>query len=273
MGRTRNPHHTSDGGGARAGRARPCRRGYHAPVSRLYELLAWNLACSKGEARRLIEDGEVCTPAGATLTNPRQDIPAADLPLPIIVAGEAELLREHVLVLQHKPVGVVTALRDDRYPTAYGLLEDAPLHPHLRPVGRLDLDTAGLLLWTTDGPLLQRLTHPKRALPRTYHAALARPFRALAPGEQLVLEDGHQPNVTALAVAAPVDLHPALARPADAALYATITITGGAYHEVRRIFAALDSHVLALARVAFGRLALPTDLPAGAFREIEAAAI
>ena len=56
---------------------------------------------------------------------------------------------------------------------------DAPLCGELRPVGRLDLDTSGLLLWTTDGAEIQRLTHPKRAVPRTYQAALARPFAPL----------------------------------------------------------------------------------------------
>ena len=56
----------------------------------------------------------------------------------------------------------------------------APLHAELRPVGRLDADTSGLLLWTTDGAEIQRLTHPKRAVPRTYQAALARDSPAAA---------------------------------------------------------------------------------------------
>jgi 16S rRNA pseudouridine516 synthase len=64
------------------------------------------------------------------------------------------------------------------------------------------------------------------------------------------------------------DAHPALTVPADAAALATITVTGGAYHEVRRIFAALDSHVLALCRVRFGGLQLPADLAPGGYRPI-----
>jgi 16S rRNA pseudouridine516 synthase len=176
--------------------------------------------------------------------------------------------------MQHKPTGCVTALADNRHPTAYALLDDAPLAAELRHVGRLDLDTSGLLLWTSDGTWLQRLTHPKRAVPRTYHAALARPFSAL-PAEGLTLEDGHRPTVTALESLTRADMHPSLAStPEDvAATFATVTIVGGAYHEVRRIFAALDSHVLALCRVSFGRLALPRDLPAGAWRAIEPGAV
>jgi 16S rRNA pseudouridine516 synthase len=64
------------------------------------------------------------------------------------------------------------------------------------------------------------------------------------------------------------EAHPGLLRPADTTAFASITIAGGAYHEIRRIFAALGSHVLALCRVSFGALALPADLAAGAWREV-----
>jgi 16S rRNA pseudouridine516 synthase len=236
-------------------------------VPRLHELLARNLACSKTEARRLIAEGLVTRPEGDVLDDPRWNIPESALPLQILVEGQPESLVEHVSLVQHKPVGYITALRDDRHPVAYDLLEGAPLLEHLRAVGRLDLETSGLLLWTTDGTWLQRLTHPKRAVPRTYHAALARPFGALPA--QLILDDGHEPVITHLGALAEADAHPALARSSAASVYATITIVGGAYHEVRRIFAALDSHVLELCRVSFGRLTLPADLPAGEFRIID----
>jgi 16S rRNA pseudouridine516 synthase len=152
----------------------------------------------------------------------------------------------------------VTALRDERHPTAFALVQSAPLAAELRAVGRLDFDTSGLLLWTTDGQWVQRLTHPKRQIPRTYQAALARPFGKL-PAD-FALDDGHRPTITALSLIERSALHPSLATPGDATVWAQITVVGGAYHEVRRIFAALGSHVLALCRTAFGRLALPRDL-------------
>jgi len=240
-------------------------------VPRLHELLARNLACSKTEARRLIDSGEVRGADDQPLTDPRLNVPETALPLAVTIEGQPESLVEHVSLVLHKPVGYITALRDDRHPVAYDLLEGAPLLPHLRPVGRLDLETSGLLLWTTDGTWLQRLTHPKRAVPRTYHAALARPFGALPA--QLVLEDGHQPTITHLAIIAEAAAHPALARNPEATCYAEITIVGGAYHEVRRIFAALDSHVLELARVSFGKLVLSPGLPAGEFALIDPATV
>jgi 16S rRNA pseudouridine516 synthase len=227
-------------------------------------LLARNLGGSRAAARRLLADGQVRL-AGANAALPDR-LDARELPLAVTVQGQLRQLHDRVDLMLNKPAGVVTALRDDRHPVAHALLAEAPLWQELRPVGRLDLDTTGLLLWTTEGPWLQRLTHPKRALPRTYQAALARPHQALPP--DLVLADGHRPAIQQLRPLSAGDLHPALPRPVEAAGYASITITGGAYHEVRRIFAALGSHVLALCRVSFGRLSLPADLPPGHFRMI-----
>jgi 16S rRNA pseudouridine516 synthase len=236
-------------------------------MARLDALLGRNLGCSKTKARDVIAAGRVRAGDGAALADPRLELDEAALPFTVVVDDEPLALVAASHVLLHKPVGCVTALEDARHPTAYALLREAPLFAELRPVGRLDLDTSGLLIWTTEGAWLQRLTHPKRAVPRTYHAALARPFRA-PPPEGVALDDGHRPMIAALSPLPRGDAHPALVAPPDAATFATITIVGGAYHEVRRIFAALDSHVLGLCRVSFGRLALPRDLPSGAWRTI-----
>jgi 16S rRNA pseudouridine516 synthase len=232
-------------------------------LPRLDVLLARNLGWSRTAARAAIAAERVRV-GGTGVRDPRLEIRAADLPFAATVDDEVIALVDVSRVLLNKPTGCVTALRDPHFPTAYALLRDAPLHAELRPVGRLDRETSGLLLWTTDGAEIQRLTHPKRAVPRTYQAALARPHQALPA--RLVLEDGHQPRVTALVSLVRADAHPSLDVPADTAALASITIIGGAYHEVRRIFAALGSHVLALCRVRFGDLDLPRDLPVGAFR-------
>ncbi|HXJ19748.1 MAG TPA: pseudouridine synthase [Polyangia bacterium] len=240
-----------------------------AEGARIDVLLARNLGCARGAARALVQDGGLVV-GGVPLTNPRQSIPAERLPLLAVVDGVERRLHDRVHVLLNKPLGCVTALRDPRHPTAYALLREAPLHAELRPVGRLDLDTTGLLLWTNDGSEIQRLTHPRRAVPRTYQAALARPFGPLPA--TLRLDDGHQPNVLGLGELPRDRAHPSLPVPPETALLASITIGGGAYHEVRRIFAALGSHVLGLCRVGFGRLALPPDLPLGGYRLIGGAA-
>ena len=236
-------------------------------MARLDVLLARNLGWSRTAAREAIADGRVSI-GGSPASNPRVDVDAATRPLAATVDDHAIELFDVARVLLNKPVGVVTALRDPRHPTAYALLRGAPLFAELRPVGRLDADTSGLLLWTTDGAEIQRLTHPKRAVPRTYQAALANDHGPL-PAD-LVLDDGHRPRVTELAPLVRADAHPSLDVPADARALATITIVGGAYHEVRRIFAALGSHVVGLCRVRFGDLELPRDLSPGSYRVLPA---
>jgi 16S rRNA pseudouridine516 synthase len=233
-------------------------------AARLDELLARNLGISKTAVAGLVQAGRVTDDARRPIRDRKLSILPVDPPRTVHVDDEPIALFEDVLVMLHKPRGVVTALRDPRHPTAYALLHDAPLFAGLRAVGRLDLDTSGLLLWTTDGALIQRLTHPKRRVPRTYQAALTGPF--VEPAAHFTLDDGHQPDITALQVLERSDVHPALNLGADARVFASITVIGGAYHEVRRIFAALGSHVVGLCRTQLGDHALPVDLPAGEWR-------
>ena len=241
-------------------------------MPRLDELLARNLGISKTAVARLCEEDRVHGPDGAPLRDRKATFPAqagATEPVARVRVDDDEIaLYDSVVVLQHKPVGVVTALHDGRHPTAYALLQDAPLAGELRAVGRLDLESSGLLLWTTDGPLIQRLTHPKRRVPRTYQAALAGPFRA--PPPDLTLEDGHRPEIVELAPLPRAEAHPGLIIGPQATALARITIVGGAYHEVRRIFAALGSHVFGLCRVSFGEYVLPAELPPAAWRLVPA---
>jgi 16S rRNA pseudouridine516 synthase len=235
---------------------------------RLDVLLARNLGRSRREVARLLRSGSVATLDGQPLHEGAEPISADLLPLELSVAGVLTRLREHVHLMQHKPVGVVSSRDDPRHPTAWALLDDAPMHAQLRAVGRLDLDAAGLLLWTTDTPLVHALTHPKRAVARTYHVALAREWAPLP--DRLVLADGSEPRIVELTPLAEHNRHPALEPPRDTAALARVTLLDGAYHEVKRIFAALDSHVLRLARVSHAGLELPRDLAAGDWREIDA---
>lgn len=230
-------------------------------MPRLDQLLARNTPYSRGEVKRLLKVGAITGLSGAALDD---WIEPSALPLTVSVLDQEVVLYDSSHVLLNKPLGCVTALRDSQHAVAYDYLEGAALRDELRAVGRLDLDTSGLLLWTTDGQWLQKFTHPKWKVPRVYQAALAGPFDPPSPG--LTLDDGHQPEISHLREIDRALVHPSLAQPGDTALFASITITGGAYHEVRRIFAALGSHVTALCRVSFGNLVLPLDLPPGAHR-------
>lgn len=236
-------------------------------MPRLDLLIAHNLGLSRGVVTRLCRGRRVTTPEGVALTDPGLQVAPSELPRTVHLDDEPHTLYVRFHLMQHKPLGVVTALRDDRHATAYDLLKAAPLHRDLRAVGRLDRETSGLLLWTTEGPLLHRMTHPRYAVPRTYQAALLAPWRPLPA--QFVLDDGHVPEVVELRELPPEERHAALEVPTGSTAFASITITGGKFHEVRRIFAALGSEVLGLCRTQFGPLALPIDLDAGQWREVD----
>src|SRR5918993_5397048 len=144
-------------------------------MPRLDQLLARNTPYSRAEVRQLLRSRAVSSQSGAALG---EWIEPAVLPITVRVREQEIVLYDSSHVLLNKPPGCVTALKDRDHPVAYDFLTGAPLKDELRPVGRLDLDTTGVLLWTTDGLWLQRLSHPKRKVPRTYHAALSQPFLA-----------------------------------------------------------------------------------------------
>jgi 16S rRNA pseudouridine516 synthase len=230
---------------------------------RLDRRLSRNLGWTRTEVARGLKRGDITAVDGSAL-DPR-DASVRD----VSVDGARLHLADHVVVLQNKPIDVVSALSDREFPTAYALLSEAPLFRDLRAVGRLDRDTTGLLLWTDDGDLVHRLTHPKNGVERTYQAALIRPFHP--PPPDFALADGHLPGIAGVREIRRDACHPALIVPEEATVFAEIRLTSGAYHEVRRIFAALGSHVLGLCRTAHGDYTLPTELDPGHWRVVHAA--
>ncbi|MBP6625896.1 MAG: pseudouridine synthase [Arenimonas sp.] len=166
-----------------------------------------------------------------------------------------------LLLMLHKPVGYTCSTKDpgrvvyDLLPPRYRLR-----NPALSTVGRLDRDTSGLLMLTDDGALLHRITSPKAALPKVYEAELTRDLRgdeaAVFASGTLVLES----EKTALAPAGLEALSPRRAR---------ITLVEGRYHQIRRMFAAVGNHVLALHRHTVGGLGVG-DLAPGEWRPLDA---
>lgn len=165
-------------------------------------------------------------------------------------------------VAYHKRIDEVVSRRPDGGALPVFEVLEALFPFDLLAVGRLDRDTTGLLLMTTDGTLLHRLTHPKYVVHRVYEVTTEAPLsddalaRALA-GE-VTLRDGHCPKPVALR---------ALEADGGRARYA-LTLTEGKYHEVRRLFAALEAPVIALHRTHYGPIALDA-LASGEARRIE----
>lgn len=243
-------------------------------MPKLDKLLARNLGCSRAQALRLLggrsNAGRAVEAASAGL-----EIDDDALPMRLHIDDEGDgrtvQLYDEFHLMLNKPAGCVTALRDPQHDTASSYLRAAPLVGELRPIGRLDLETTGLLLWTTDGALVHRLTHPRSAIPRTYHVGLARVFDT--PASDLVLRDGHRPKLVDLHEADEAAMHPSLQRSPATSAFASITLADGAYHEVRRIFAALGSHVVSLCRVSFGAVTLPRELAPGRWLAVPRSAL
>lgn len=210
---------------------------------------------TRREVESLFALGRVTDADGRTL---RAADALADTPHAAIRVDDAPLdPPPGSVLLLHKPAGLVCST-SDRAPLVYDVLPPRLRlrSPVVASVGRLDKDTTGLLLLTDDGALLHRLTSPKSHLPKCYRATLASPLQGheterFADGT-LQLDGERTP------------LRPARLEPLGER-EVRLTITEGRYHQVRRMFAAVGNHVLALHREAFGPLALGA-LEAGAWR-------
>ncbi|TPV94448.1 MAG: rRNA pseudouridine synthase [Myxococcales bacterium FL481] len=230
-------------------------------MPRLDQLLARNTGWSRRELARAFRRQAVRECDGTPIDNPARSM--HELPTTVWLGEHRVELYHRVDVLLHKPVGVVTARRDDRHPHAFELVRHHPLAAELRAIGRLDLDCSGLLLWTNEGSHVHAMTHPRRAVPRRYHVALAGPWRTDIPHVRI---DDHDVDTTCIrALSQP---HVGLRVPPHCEQLAAITLTSGRFHEVKRIFASLGTQVIGLCRVQHGAWSLPDDLAPGESQRI-----
>ena len=167
-------------------------------------------------------------------------------------------LQRHVML--HKPAGLLTAARDKKQPTIMDLLPPVYGAIGCMPVGRLDKDTTGLLLLTTDGELNHRLLAPGRHVDKVYRATVdgpltARDVAAFAAGLKLSDFD-----------ALPAGLDILTSSPEEAT--ALTTVREGKFHQVKRMFQAVGREVTQLHRLSFGPLVLDEALAPGQWREL-----
>lgn len=225
------------------------------PVRRLDQLLANLGYCSRREARAWIDAGRV-TVRGVVADDPGAKAQEDD----VRVDGEPLDHPEGLLLLLHKPTGLVCSHDEREGPRVYDLLPARwrARNPQVTSIGRLDKDTSGLLLLTDQTALVHRLTSPKHKVPKVYTARVDRDLSPdlvdLFAGGTLQLEGEKAP-------CAPAALRLLDARTAE------LTLTEGKYHQVRRMFAATGATVLTLHRSRFGDLTLG-DLAPGTWREL-----
>lgn len=165
--------------------------------------------------------------------------------------------KQAAYVMLHKPVGVVSATKDDKHRTVIDLLpRDDRQQLHI--VGRLDFNTSGLLLLTNDGRWSRALTSPEQKIPKWYHVTLEKPItddyaKVFAEGIYFAYE-----NLTTL----PAELKIISPHQAQLCLFE------GRYHQVKRMFGYFDNKVLSLHRLSIGGLSLDGTLKPGQSRDL-----
>ena len=166
---------------------------------------------------------------------------------------------EHNYLMLHKPNGVVTASKDKKLPTVMDLLPPDIQSDKLYAIGRLDRDTTGLLLLTDNGPLGFQLLHPQYHVDKSYQVVVngsltsdhIRLFK-----EGIVFLDGTTCKPAQLEI---LDISPTES-------HASITISEGKFHQVKKMFLSVGVKVTALKRVQFGDFTLDPELAEGQYR-------
>ena len=220
-------------------------------MERLDKFLCDSGAGTRSQVKQLLKAGRV-TVDGKPEKDPGRKIdPAANA---VQLDGSAMGGYARRVVMMNKPMGYVTATEDAKEKTVMELLPEQMRHWDLKPIGRLDKQTEGLLLFTNDGDLLHRLISPKKEVPKVYYArhegqGTEEDAAAFAAG--LTLRDG--------TVCLPAKLEPL--GPGES----RITVCEGKYHQVRRMMASRGMTVTYLERIREGTLTLE-GLPRGQTR-------
>jgi len=221
---------------------------------RLDKLLADTGAATRSEARNFIRAGRVSA-NGVICRQPEMKVDdTAELCLDgeRIGGGSARCL------MLHKPAGVLSATEDASQKTVLDLLPEKIRRQGYFPVGRLDKDTTGLLLLSTDGDLAHRIISPKKQVEKEYLAQVDGVLTEVdvkAFAEGIVFADGTR-------------CLPAELKPLEGGTAARVVLTEGKYHQVKRMLASRGAPVTALHRERIGALWLDENLEPGAFREM-----
>lgn len=223
-------------------------------MERLDKFLCDSGVGTRSQVKQILKAGRVTVDGIPERDNSRKIDPQKQT---VCLDGEALGGKRRIVLMLNKPAGFVTATEDKQERTVMELLPPAYRNMDVKPVGRLDKATEGLLLFTNDGDLLHRLISPKKEVPKVYYAkhegtAKQEDVAAFAAGMEL--RDGTK--------CLPAKLEPL--GPGES----LITVCEGKYHQVRRMMAARGMTVAYLERRQEGGLTLD-GLPRGKIRELD----
>ena len=221
-------------------------------MERLDKVISHMSGASRREVKEMVRQGRV-TVGGATVTNAETKV---DTAAEICLDGKVLGVEEKTYLMLHKPSGILTATEDKRQKTVLDLLAPEYRNRGLSPVGRLDIDTEGLLLLTNDGEMNHRLTSPKYHVDKVYEAVVE---------GTLTAEDAE-------AFAAGIPLKDFTCLPAKLEILAPdrclVTVQEGKFHQVKRMLGSLGKSVIYLKRLSVGPISLPVDLTKGNYRPL-----
>ena len=219
---------------------------------RLDRFVSNGMSISRREVCGWIRAGRVVV-NGAAVREPKVHIvPSTDL---VTVDGAALSPPGHLTLMMHKPEGCISATECDEHETVLDHVPEALRRRKLAPIGRLDKDTTGLLLLTTDGGLNHYLAHPKHKVDKAYLARLKGPLP----------EDAAERFAAGLELADGTRCRPAQLEWLEP-LVVRVTLYEGRFHQVKRMLGALDGYVIALHRERVGNLLLDPTLAPGQCR-------
>ena len=223
-------------------------------AERLDKILANAMVGSRKEVAKIIRSGRVSVDDMA-VTLP--DFKVEPKNSKIYINGKPIGYKEHYHIMLNKPKGVITATEDSKEKTVLDLISDDYPKSRLFPAGRLDKDTVGFVLLTTDGTLGHRVTGPKNHVEKVYYVETDKSLsEELIPKfkDGITLDDGYLCRSARLNIFGKNNCH--------------LTISEGKFHQVKRMFLAFSITVTYLKRVKIGGVTLDDTLLSGEYREL-----
>lgn len=220
---------------------------------RLDKYISQTLIISRKDAASLIKSGRVSVNGNV---KPKGDDKVDDAVDEVVFDGQKLTFAENIYIMLNKPRGLISAT--DGEGTVLSLFDKAFADKGLFPCGRLDKDTTGLLIMTTDGSLAHRLLSPKHHAEKTYYVECDKEF---SQDDVTLMKDGIMMDGK--------KTKPAVLEILEDKKTAYITLTEGKYHEIKRLcYACRQKEVLLLKRLTFGGVKLDEALSEGEWREL-----
>ena len=213
---------------------------------------------SRKDVKQLLKEGKVSV-NGETVK--KADMHINENADKIFCAGKEIFYKKYIYLMLNKPEGYISANEDKKYRVVTELVEEKYKMYDVFCVGRLDIDTTGLLILTNDGEFSHHLTSPRHHIPKKYYAKIqgeVNKFDVQKMKEGIEIDDGYN--------CLPAELEIISVNDGESFIY--LTICEGKFHQVKRMFEAVGKKVLTLERISMGNLKLDNSLERGKMRAL-----